>query len=67
MEIFSQYDGQILAVTESPTVIEGDWPYARTVLLSFPNAGALNLWYNSTVRQNIRSWPRIVIDPQNPR
>lgn len=47
MEIFSQYDGQILAVTESPTVIEGDWPYAQTVLLSFPNADALNLWYRS--------------------
>jgi len=47
MEIFSQYDGQILAATESPTVIEGDWPYTRTVLLSFPSVDAMNRWYRS--------------------
>lgn len=47
MDVWSKYDGQILAADENPTVIEGDWPYSRTVLLSFPSADALNLWYRS--------------------
>jgi uncharacterized protein (DUF1330 family) len=38
MEIFSRYGGQVLAVDESPTVVEGEWPHTRTVLLSFPSA-----------------------------
>ena len=36
MEIFSRYEGKLLAVDESPTVMEGEWPWTRTVLLEFP-------------------------------
>src|SRR5437764_311990 len=35
MDIFSKYAGQVLAVDESPRVIEGEWPHSRTVLISF--------------------------------
>lgn len=51
MEIFDQYGGQLLAVDESPTVIEGDWPHTRTVLASFPSAEALDSWYRSSEYQ----------------
>jgi uncharacterized protein (DUF1330 family) len=37
----------LLAVDESPTVIEGEWPHTRTVLLSFPSAEAMKAWYGS--------------------
>jgi uncharacterized protein (DUF1330 family) len=47
MEIFGKYGGQLLAVDESPTVVEGDWPHTRTVLLSFPGAGEMDRWYRS--------------------
>jgi len=47
MDIFDRYGGQVLAVEEEPTVIEGDWPHTRTVLASFPSAEALDSWYRS--------------------
>ena len=47
MEIFGGRGGQLLAVDENPTVLEGEWPHTRTVLISFPNAEALDTWYRS--------------------
>ena len=47
MEIFERFDGQILAVDENPTVIEGSHDHTRTVLLSFPDAQAADAWYHS--------------------
>ena len=47
MEIFSRSGGQLLAVDEDPTVVEGDWPHTRTVLLSFPSAEDMDRWYSS--------------------
>lgn len=51
MEIFSTYEGQILAATESAISIEGTWPCDRAVIISFPSAGALNRWYDSSEYQ----------------
>jgi uncharacterized protein (DUF1330 family) len=51
MAIFSKYRGQVLAVDENPTAIEGDWPHGRTVLLSFPNAEEMDRWYRSAEYQ----------------
>ena len=46
-EIFSKYPGEFLVVSEDPVILEGDWPYTRTVVLRFPSAeDALN-WYKS--------------------
>ena len=47
MEIFGKYGGTMLSVDESPTVLEGEWPHTRTVLLSVPNAEDLERWYRS--------------------
>ena len=47
MAIFDKSGGQVLAVDENPTVVEGEWPHTRTVLLSFPDAETMNRWYGS--------------------
>lgn len=47
MEIFSKYQGTLLAVDEAPTALEGEWPWTRTVLLEFPDEEKLRAWYDS--------------------
>lgn len=47
LEIFGRYDGELLAVSDQPRVIEGDWPYTRVVLLRFPDDEAVRRWYES--------------------
>jgi len=32
-EIFSKYGGEILVVEETPTLLEGEWPHTRTVVI----------------------------------
>lgn len=47
MDIFSKYEGTLLAVDEAPGVLEGEWPWTRTVVLSFPDEAKLRAWYES--------------------
>lgn len=47
MEIFQRYRGEVLAVDEQPTVIEGEWKHTRTVLLRFPDQAEAERWYRS--------------------
>ena len=51
VEIFAKYGGKLLSVDEEPEVLEGDWPYARTVLLSLPSKEQAEAWYNSAEYQ----------------
>lgn len=55
--IFSQHSGTMLAASNDPTVIEagdsGEWPHARTVLMSFPSEEAFNAWYKSAEYQEL--------------
>ena len=53
MEIFSQYDGKMLSVDESPTLIEGEWPVSRTVLIEFPSKESAMAWYESEAYQTL--------------
>lgn len=53
MHVFAKFDGTMLAVDESATALEGDWPDARTVLISFPSADAAMAWYRSAEYQEI--------------
>ena len=52
-EIFRRHDGEILSVEEKPRIIEGEWPYTRTVLLRFPSDASFNAWYQSEAYQAI--------------
>ena len=38
------YEGKLLAVDESPIVMEGEWPYRKVVLISFPDEERAKAW-----------------------
>ena len=46
--------GQFLAADSAVKPYEGgDWPYDRTVILAFPDAGKFEEWYKSSKYQGI--------------
>ena len=51
--VFARFNGEYLAVDPAPTVLEGDWPYTRSVLIRFPSEADLLAWYNSPDYQAI--------------
>jgi uncharacterized protein (DUF1330 family) len=53
MDVFAQFQGELLAVSESPTIVEGQWPCTRTVLMRFPSADEARRWYASPQYQAI--------------
>ncbi len=52
-EIFSRYNGQMLAVDESPTIVEGTWDFTRTVIIQFPSKDDADAWYRSEEYQGL--------------
>jgi uncharacterized protein (DUF1330 family) len=46
-EIFGKYKGMVVLVDEAPVVLEGEWPYTRTVMLRFPSEEEAKRWYES--------------------
>ncbi len=55
-EIFSKYQGELLAVDEAPRVKEGEWPFTRTVIVRFPSEEAFNRWYGSDEYQALAQY-----------
>ena len=53
MDVFAQFQGELLSVSENPVVIEGQWPCTRTVLMRFPSAEEARRWYASPAYQAI--------------
>jgi uncharacterized protein (DUF1330 family) len=51
--LLAEHGGRVLAVDEEVTVLEGAWPYRRTVLIEFPSADHLDRWYRSPGYQEI--------------
>jgi len=45
--IFSKYKGIVMAVDENPTILEGEWPFGRTVLIRFPDEAEAKRWFES--------------------
>jgi uncharacterized protein (DUF1330 family) len=52
-EIFSKYNGEFLAIDESPTLLEGDWDYTKSVLIKFNSKQDFEHWYYSDEYQSI--------------
>jgi len=52
-EVFSKYKGIVVAVDEHPRVLEGEWPYTRTVLMRFPDEKEAERWYRSAEYQEL--------------
>lgn len=46
-EVFARYRGEVLAVDDDVTLLEGEWPFGRTVVIRFPNDEELLRWYRS--------------------
>jgi uncharacterized protein (DUF1330 family) len=55
-EIFSKYNGEILVVEETPTVLEGEWPHTRTVVLRFADENEAKRWYESEQYQALAQY-----------
>ncbi len=45
--ILRQYEGELLAASRDPTILEGDWSATTTVLLRFASREQALEWYNS--------------------
>jgi uncharacterized protein (DUF1330 family) len=53
LAVFARHRGELLVVSEDPTVVEGEWPCTRTVLIRFPSAETAREWYESPEYQAI--------------
>jgi uncharacterized protein (DUF1330 family) len=51
--IFSKYKGEYLAIDESPTLLEGNWNYTKSVLIKFKSKQDFEDWYYSDDYQRI--------------
>jgi len=52
-EIFGNYKGIVVLVDEEPVILEGDWPYTRTVVIRFPGEDEARRWYDSPEYQKL--------------
>ena len=52
-EVFAKYQGKVIVVDDDPTVLEGEWPYTRTVVIRFPNEAEVRRWYDSAEYQKL--------------
>ena len=52
-EVFAKYNGEYLATDESPTVLEGEWNYTKSVLIKFNSQEDFERWYYSDDYQKI--------------
>lgn len=52
-DIFSRYNGEYLAIDETPTLLEGNWDYTKSVLIKFNSKKDFEDWYYSEDYQKI--------------
>jgi uncharacterized protein (DUF1330 family) len=52
-EVFARYQGKVIVVDDDPTILEGEWPYTRTVVIRFPNEIQVRRWYDSPEYQKL--------------
>lgn len=53
MDVFSRYDGTLLAADEAPQVVEGRSDREKLVLMSFPDEASFHCWAQSPEYQEI--------------
>ncbi len=53
--IFEKYDGEMLAVDDQPSALEGDATYNRCVIVRFPDHDSAMRWWNSDEYQALAS------------
>lgn len=50
---FAEFGGQFIVRGGNLTVVEGDWPHQRTVIVEFPSRADAEAWYSSPAYQKI--------------
>ena len=43
--ILARHTGEVVVVDDSPTILEGKWPYTRTVVIRFRNEDDAKRWH----------------------
>jgi uncharacterized protein (DUF1330 family) len=52
-EIFDRFGGKVIGLDEDVEVVEGSWPFTRTVLIEFPSKERARAWYESDEYQAV--------------
>ena len=67
--LFSKHNGKMLAVDEKTTVLEGKWPFSRTVIIEFPDVKSAQAFVDSDeyapvkpIRQNNAECTLFIVD-----
>jgi uncharacterized protein (DUF1330 family) len=47
LAMFGGYKGEVIVADEAVQVMEGEWPWARTVIIRFDDEAEAMRWYNS--------------------
>jgi uncharacterized protein (DUF1330 family) len=53
LEIFDRFSGKLVGVDENVEIVEGSWPFTRTVLIEFPSKELARAWYESDEYQAV--------------
>jgi len=56
--VLDRFSGRLIAVDEHITLLEGEWPFGRTVLIEFPSMADLENWYHSSDYQELAAHRR---------
>ncbi|MCP4251421.1 MAG: DUF1330 domain-containing protein [bacterium] len=51
--ILARHSGEVVVVDDSPTILEGKWPYTRTVVIRFRSEEDAKRWYESPEYQDL--------------
>jgi uncharacterized protein (DUF1330 family) len=52
-EVFARYNGEVVAADDAVRVLNGQWPFGRTVVIRFPDESELLRWYESPAYQQL--------------
>ena len=61
-EALDGYEGSVVAVDDDVTVLEGKWPFRRTVVIQFSSKAWARDWYDSAEYQKLMKHRRQVMD-----
>jgi uncharacterized protein (DUF1330 family) len=53
LEIFDRFSGKVVGLDENVEIIEGSWPFTRTVVIEFPSKELARAWYESDEYQAV--------------
>ncbi|MGA9489522.1 MAG: DUF1330 domain-containing protein [Mycobacterium sp.] len=53
LQIFDRFGGKVVGIDEDVDIIEGGWPFTRTVLIEFPSKRQARSWYESDEYQAV--------------